>query len=196
MFCFCEKRPNAGLFSEYPSLRVCSIRYREWGYIILPILFLLFWMILNGRVTVEVVAIGVFVSVIMSLFTYRVIGASLKKELMVWKKYGLYFVPYIANLISSVIKANFQMIRLILSPGAKISPQIVYFESPVKTDFAKILLTYSIMLTPGTFIFELEDGRFGVHAIEKNMTEGINDTNVVHKLKKLEGAVLKGDMDV
>ena len=153
----------------------------------MPILFLIFWVVLNGRVTVEVVAIGVFVSIIMSLFTYSIIGASPKKELQVWKKYGTYFIPYVAALVVSVIKANFQMIRLILSPSAKVSPKIVYFESPVKTDFARMLLTYSIMLTPGTFIFELEDGRFGVHAIEKGMTEGISDTNVVHKLKKIEG---------
>ena len=153
----------------------------------MPVLFLFFWVVLNGRVTVEVVAIGVFVSIIMSLFTYRIIGASPKKELLVWKKYGTYFIPFAATLVVSVIKANFQMIRLILSPQAKVSPQIAYFESPVKTDFAKMLLTYSIMLTPGTFIFELEDGRFGVHAIEKNMTEGINDTNVVRRLRKIEG---------
>ena len=152
----------------------------------MPILFLIFWVVLNGRVTVEVVAIGVFVCIIMSLFTYRIIGASPKKELMVWKKYGTYFIPYITMLVVSVIKANFQMIRLVLSPSAKVSPQIVYFDSPVKTDFAKMLLTYSIMLTPGTFIFELEDGRFGVHAIEKSMTEGINDTNIVHKLRRIE----------
>ena len=152
----------------------------------MPVLFLLFWVVLNGRVTVEVVAIGVFVSIIMSLFTYRIIGAGPKNELLVWKKYGAYFVPFAATLIVSVIKANFQMMRLVLSPKAKVSPQIVYFESPVKTDFARMLLTYSIMLTPGTFIFELEDGRFGVHAIEKGMTEGINDTNVVHKLRIIE----------
>ena len=153
----------------------------------MPILFLVFWIILNGRVTVEVVAIGILVSIVMSLFTYRVIGASPKKELLVWKKYGAYFIPYVVMLVFSVIKANFQMIRLVLSPRAKASPQIVYFNSPVETDFARMLLTYSIMLTPGTFIFELEDGRFGVHAIEKRMTEGINDTNVVYKLRKLEG---------
>ena len=154
----------------------------------MPILFLLFWVVLNGRITVEVVAIGVFVSLIMSLFTYRIIGASPKKELLIWKKYGAYFVPFVFMLVVNVIKANFQMIRLILSPKAKVSPQIVYFESPVKTDFAKMLLTYSIMLTPGTFIFELEDGRFGVHAIEKSMTEGIKDTKVARKLRDLEGA--------
>ena len=152
----------------------------------MPILFLIFWIILNGRVTVEVVAIGIFVSIIMSLFTYRIIGACPRKELQVWKKYGTYFIPYVVFLVVSIVKANFQMIRLVLSPSAKVSPQIIYFESPVKTDFARMLLTYSIMLTPGTFIFELEDGRFGVHAIEKRMTEGINDTNVVHKLKEIE----------
>ena len=152
----------------------------------MPFLFLLFWIILNGRVTVEILVIGVFVSFIMSLFTYRMIGASPKKEMQIWKKYGAYLIPYVVTLILSVIKANFQMIRLVLSPSAEVSPQIVYFDSPVKTDFSRVLLTYSIMLTPGTFIFELEQGRFGVHAIKKNMTDGINDTNVVQKLKKIE----------
>ena len=152
----------------------------------LPILFLLFWVFLNGRVTVEVVTIGVFVSFVMSLFMYRIIGANPKKELKVWERYWTFFIPYAFILAVSVIKANLQMIRLILSPRAKVSPQIIYFDSPVKTDFTRMLLTYSIMLTPGTFIFELEDGRFGVHAIVKDMTEGINDTNIVHKLQKLE----------
>ena len=180
-----QARTLADVFGECPSSRRYPARVFEGGKAV-PFLFLLFWVILNGRVTVEVIMIGVFVSILMSLFTYRIIGASPKKELLVWKNYGTYFVPYIVMLVVSVIKANFQMIRLVLSPRAKVSPQIVYFESPVKTDFARMLLTYSIMLTPGTFIFELEDGRFGVHAIEKGMTEGINDTGVVHKLKKIE----------
>ena len=155
----------------------------------MPILFLFFWIVLNGRMTLEVVALGVFVSVIMSLFAYRIIGASPKTELHVWRKFGTYFIPYVTILVVGVIKANVQMIRLILSPSAKVSPRIVYFESPVKTDFAKMLLTYFIMLTPGTFIFELEDGRFGVHAIEKGLTAGINDSKVARKLKRIEGDI-------
>ena len=152
----------------------------------MPLLFLFFWVTLNGRITVEVVAIGVFVSIIMSLFTYRVLGIGPKSEFNIWKNYVTFFIPYVAVLVVSIIKANFLMIRLILSPQGKVSPQIIYFKSPVKTDFSKILLTYSIMLTPGTFIFELEDGCFGVHAIEKNLTVDIDNTNIVHKLQKIE----------
>ena len=166
--------------------RICVVLLVEGGGA-LPILFLLFWVVLNGRVTVEVMAIGVFVSVVMSIFTYRVIGANPKNELKVWRKYWAFFVPYTFVLLVDVVKANLQMIRLILSPRAKVSPQIVYFDSPVKTDFARVLLTYSIMLTPGTFIFELEDGRFGVHAIERDMMEGVNETNIVRKLQRIEG---------
>jgi len=151
-----------------------------------PALFLFFWVTLNGRITVEVVVIGVFVSIVVSLFTYRILGISPKSELNVWKNYLTFFIPYVAALVISIIKANFLMIRLILSPHGKVSPQIIYFKSPVKTDFSKILLTYSIMLTPGTFIFELEDGCFGVHAIQKDMTTDIDNTNIVQKLQKIE----------
>jgi len=151
-----------------------------------PVLFLFFWVTLNGRITVEIVVLGVFISIMMSLFTYRILGISPKNELTVWKNYFTFFIPYVAVLVVSIIKANFLMIRLILSPQGNVSPQIIYFNSPVKTGFSRILLTYSIMLTPGTFIFELEEGCFGVHAIQKDMTVDIDKTNIVQKLQKIE----------
>lgn len=152
----------------------------------MPILFLLFWIILNGRVTAEVLIIGVFVSFLISMFAYRLPGISFAKEKQLWKTYGKHFFSYFVLLLKNVIISNFQMIKLILFPKTDMKPVLVYFESPVGSDFAKIMLTYSIMLTPGTVIFELEDNRFGVHAIDPKMATNINNSVFVQKLNKIE----------
>ena len=154
----------------------------------MPILFFLFWIILNSRLTVEVVAIGVFVSAIMTLFTYRLIGLRFKEELKIWAKAGHLFF-YLIALLLEIVKANLQMIKIILSPTLQIQPQILYFNSPVKLNFSKIVMTYSIMLTPGTVIFELRGDRFGIHAIDPAMGMGINNSKLVQRLKRIEEGI-------
>ena len=153
----------------------------------MPILFLLFWIVLNSRFTLEVVLIGIFVSALMSLFTYRIIGISYKKEIEIWRTFGKHFFAYAWLLLTGMILSNLQMIKIILSRDTGDKPQIVYFETPVKSDFAKIVLVYSIMLTPGTVAFEAEENRFGIHAINEEMAKGIEKTAFVLKLKKIEG---------
>ena len=156
----------------------------------MPVLFLAFWIILNSRVTLEVVVIGVFVSALMSLFAYRLVGISFSAEKKLWTK-SWKIAAYLAMLLWEIIKANFQMVRIILSPKIEIHPLIVYFQSPVRTDFAKIMLTYSIMLTPGTVIFELEGDRLGIHAIDSTVIIGGADDSIfstfVHRLRDIEG---------
>ena len=154
----------------------------------MPILFLLFWIVLNSRISVEVVVIGIFVSALMSLFLYRLIGISFELEKRIWARCWK-LLKYLAALLWEIVKANIQMVKIILSPTLKIQPRIVYFESPVKTDFAKIIMTYSVMLTPGTVIFELEGNRFGIHAIDPAMGEGVTESKLTQRLKKIEEGV-------
>ena len=154
----------------------------------MPVLFLLFWIILNSRVTAEVVILGVFVSALMSLFLYRVIGISFGLEKRIWAK-SWQMLVYLGALMGEIIKANLQMIKIILSPSMKIQPQIVYFQSPVKTSFSKVVMTYSVMLTPGTVIFELEGDRFGIHAIDPAMGVGVTESKLTHRLKKIEEGI-------
>ncbi|MCL2617548.1 MAG: Na+/H+ antiporter subunit E [Defluviitaleaceae bacterium] len=148
----------------------------------MPVLFLAFWIILNSAVTPEVLVIGVLISVVMSLFLYKMVGLSFAKEKQIWAK-AWPITIYMSMLLWEIVKANIQMIKIILSPKLEIHPQIVYFQSPVKSDFAKVMLTYSIMLTPGTVIFELNGDRFGIHAIDPTMTDTINDSIFVRMLQ-------------
>jgi multicomponent Na+:H+ antiporter subunit E len=154
----------------------------------MPILFFIFWIALNSRITVEVVVLGVFVSALVSAFAYRLLGLSFKGQMASLKMHGKRFFSYIFTLLIEVAKANVQMIQIILSPKMKIDPTIVYFESPVKNSFSKIMLAYTIALTPGTILFELEGDRIGIHAIRFANAEVIQDWTQIKKLKKSEGS--------
>ena len=140
----------------------------------------------NARITLEVVVLGVIISAAMTFFTYRYLDVSFSREKKIWAKAGHVFV-YFFVLLKEIILANIQMIRIVLKPQINIKPQIIYFKSPLRSDFAKVMLTYSIILTPGTIVFHLEDDLFGVHAIDSQLGVGINDSNFVHRLKKIEG---------
>jgi multicomponent Na+:H+ antiporter subunit E len=153
----------------------------------MPILFFVFWVILNGRFTLEVVVLGVIVTVIISLFFYRFIGLSHSTEKKLFIK-TFSVLGYVYALIIEMIKANIQMIKLVLSPVIETKPQIKYFDSPVRSDIAKVALATSINLTPGTILVELEENRFGVHSIDASMLTDIDyDWNLVQKLREIEG---------
>lgn len=152
----------------------------------MPVLFLVFWIILNGRITWDVLLVGIIVTVLVSLFTYKLLGFSWKKERKVWSKLPQ-IIGYFITLVIEVIKANVQMIALILSPKIEINPQILYFKSPVRSDAAKVALANSITLTPGTITVELEGDQYAIHAIDAPLGDGIESSIFVEKLKKIEG---------
>ena len=154
--------------------------------LVLPVLFLFFWLILNARVTLEVVVIGVLVSVAVSFLVYRFVGLGFETEKKLWTRI-LSVISYLALLVIEVVKANISIIMLILSPVINIKPQIIFFDSPVRTALAQVALANSITLTPGTITIKLEDGKYGIHAIDAPMGAGINDSVFVHRLKNIEG---------
>lgn len=152
----------------------------------MPLLFLVFWIVLNGRITLEVIATGIFVTILVSLFTYKLIGIDRFREKKVWNKL-FSIIAYLFSLIIEVVKANIHMINIVLAPVIEIKPQIVYFKSPVRSDAAKVALANSITLTPGTISIKLDDDTVGIHAIDKPLAVGIEESTFVKKLKEIEG---------
>jgi len=154
----------------------------------LPVLFLGFWLILNERVTPEVVVSGILVSALASLINYRFVGVSFATERKIWGKI-FSLIWYLILLVGEVFRASFAMIELILSPKVDnhIKPQIVYFGSPLRSEFAKVVLANSITLTPGTLTVKMEEGKYGVYAIDPPFGEGVEKSKFVSILKKMEG---------
>ena len=149
------------------------------------LLFFAIWVILNGRITLEVVLFGVVIATLMFAFICKFMDYSIKKELWFFKNFFL-LLWYLIVLIVEILKANFAVVKLIFSVKYQIEPALVTFKSPLKTGFANFLLANSITLTPGTITVSSENGEFMVHCLDKDLAVGMDDSIFVHLLKKLE----------
>ncbi|MBE5886357.1 MAG: sodium:proton antiporter [Lachnospiraceae bacterium] len=152
------------------------------------LLFFSIWVILNGRITLEVVLFGIAVATLMFAFICKFMGYSIKKEIWLFKNFFL-LLWYVLVLIVEILKANFAVVKLIFSVKYQIEPALVTFKSPLKTGFANFLLANSITLTPGTITVSAENGEFMVHCLDKDLAIGMDESIFVHLLKKLEKGV-------
>lgn len=152
----------------------------------MPVLLFLFWVILNGRFTFDVIVVGVLVIIPVSIFNYRFAGISWKTEKKIWAKIFLIII-YLLNILVEVVRSNVLMIKIVLAPKINIKPQLVYFDSPVRSEMAKVMLANSITLTPGSVTFKVDGNRYGVHAIDPIVGDHLEDNKLVRMIKKIEG---------
>lgn len=150
----------------------------------LLVLFLM-WIILNGKVTVEICVLGAIISAALFWFMCRFMGYSLKKEWMLFRLIPL-FLKYFWVLIEEIVKANVCVLKIITSPDKQPEPALVYFDTGLQTGLARVMLANSITLTPGTITVSVEDAHFCVHCLDKELAEGMEDSVFVQLLKKME----------
>ena len=132
------------------------------------VLFFLFWVMLNGRITVEITLFGLVISAAMYVFVCKFTEFSFRKDMWIVRK-----LPWI-------------MIHYLLSPQILPEPALVRFHTDLKTRTAQVLLANSITLTPGTITVEMKDGEYLIHCYDKTMGEGLDSSVFVSMLKKLE----------
>lgn len=149
------------------------------------LLFFLVWMILNGRVTVEICIFGVFISSALFYFMCRYMDYSVKKELALFRLLPLFF-RYFWVLVKEIVKANVCVLKIILSPELQPEPAFVYFDTKLSTGTARMLLANSITLTPGTITVSVEGNWFCVHCLDRELAEGMEASVFVELLREME----------
>lgn len=147
------------------------------------IIIFLLWIIFNGRITTEIVLLGLLLASAVTWFDEKYIGHN---NLNISLKRLPALIDYLFTLIIEIIKANIVMIKITLAPKLEFEPCIIYFKTDLKEQFTKVLLANSITLTPGTITASLEGDTFCVHCLDKSMALGINDSIFVQKLRKIE----------
>ena len=148
-------------------------------------IFFLIWIIFNGQFTFEIAAFGVVIAGLMYLFICKFLNYHPKTDLLICKKFFL-VLQYVFVLITEIIKANFAVIKMIMSSRYEIEPAIVRFKTDLKSTPARVLLANSITLTPGTITVSLEEDEYVVHCLDKELAEGINSSVFVTLLRRLE----------
>ena len=153
----------------------------------MALVYFVVWLTVNGRVTAETVILGIFVSLALQRFTRRALPAryaSLASLLRLLPRGLLYFF----TLLSEIFKANLQVIRLVLAPVIEVEPCLVRFRTDLRTEAARVALANSITLTPGTITVSLEGSELLIHALDRDMARGLDESVFVRQLRRMEGA--------
>jgi multicomponent Na+:H+ antiporter subunit E len=145
-------------------------------------LFLL-WIVLNGRVTVELVIFGVVIATAVTVFADRVIGYKSATDKLILRNLPIFFL-YILNLIREIIVSAFAMAGMVYSAEPP-KPVIIEFHSGFDTRLQNVLLANSITLTPGTITIFQEGDYFVIHCLKREFGEGIEDSSFVRLLRKI-----------
>lgn len=149
------------------------------------LLFLILWIVLNGQLTWEIFFIGCIISLCMFLFLCKFFEYSLKKDKRLFQMIPL-MLFYVLILMKEIVKANIDTIQMVLTFREEIDPVIVKFKPQLKTQAAKVLLANSITLTPGTITVSVAEDEFVVHALDADFVRGLNDSEFIRVLKKME----------
>lgn len=150
----------------------------------LTALFLL-WIAFNGRITVEVVLIGLLITAALYYFCAKLLDYRLKNELRILRLVP-FALAYVALLLVEIVKASIAVMRIVLNPRYQIKPQLITFRTKLKTTAAQTILANSITLTPGTISVFVEGDKLTVHCLDKTLAEGIEDLVFQRRLLKME----------
>ncbi len=132
------------------------------------------WIILSGKFDAFHLTLGVISSILISLFSTDLLFLEGRPKGMFRKFIGV--IAYIPWLIYQVVLANLHVLYLSLHPRMleKINPQVIKFQSQLKSELSMVLFANSITLTPGTItIYVSVDGVFQVHAIDDEVASSL-----------------------
>lgn len=151
------------------------------------LIFFLLWVIFNGNITLEIALFGIAISALVYGFMCKFMDWSPKRDLYVIKISGL-LLQYVIVLLKEICKANVATIKMIFTEKYEREPVLVSFETSIKSKALRVLLANSITITPGTITVSLEDNRYLVHCLDKDFSEGIENSVFVQLLEKIEKA--------
>lgn len=82
-------------------------------------------------------------------------------------------IVLILTFLSELIKANFDVLKIILKPSITNKPGFFVYETDLKKDWQIVLLSNLITLTPGTVVLGISDDRkkIYIHAIDFSTKE-------------------------
>ena len=147
-------------------------------------LFIL-WIVLNGRITLEIVLFGIAVSAAVSIFLYRLAGYPALTDWKILRNLPLFLI-YLIVLFVEIVKASLSVMSVIWRPGKRPDPVIVEFRSGIRGTVPNVLLANSITLTPGTYTVLHEGDRFVVHCLRREYADGMENSRFIRILRRLK----------
>ena len=147
------------------------------------------WVIFSGIFQAKFLALGAASAAIISIITTPLLFTERKgKRYFVLEINYLQFLKYFCWLLVEIVKSTFEVCRAIIFPKKYARQQIIKFYCPFENPMAIVLLTNSIILTPGTVTVDVtDDDYFVVHALTEVSAQGIFDGEMMRRIGFLYG---------
>ena len=136
------------------------------------IIMLIFWVIMSGMFDAFHFSLGVICCLLVAFFSSDLLFPEHGRP---WVRELAGMIAYCPWLLWQIIVANFQVTYLILHPRMldKIHPHLFRFDSKLTCPIAKVAMSQSITLTPGTITVNIYENQFAVYALTKEAAESL-----------------------
>ena len=150
------------------------------------LLFFLFWAAVSSSLHWQQLLIGAAASVFVIYFNRTLlITAAERPGINLTNLFHVFL--YAFRLLGEIIKANFQVVGLVLHPRMPISPGLVSLPVDLKQPVSRVLLANSITLTPGTLTVLAAEEHLLIHTLTADAAAGLENWNIIKALRRLEG---------
>lgn len=154
---------------------------------ILFTILLLFWFLVSETFDFEHLLIGVFLALITLLF-WQDLYPRLPNMLSI--RSFLHLCYCLILLSGYIIQSNIVVAKMLLFSDANkpLKPVLVEMETPITSNWGRVLLAICITITPGTITIDVDPGtgRFIVHALTEKMALDLFYWRLIHRIKDLE----------
>lgn len=161
--------------------------HRTFSIILTFCIMFAFWMLLSAW-TVYLVepydlfvvsSKGILAALIVAFLTYEIFVPSRGEDVFL-KMQRL--IPYLGWELWQIYLATIDVTKRVFGT-LEVDPQIIEFDTTLRSDFALVTFANSITLTPGTITIDVEPemGRYIVHAIAKGPAESLTVDQTMQK---------------
>jgi len=137
----------------------------------------LFWVLLNGTLATDTLAVGALAALVITLFFRG--SLSFLSGFRATPQAFAATLPFFIYFLKELIKSNIKLGVIVLSPGLPIKPGIVKVRTRLKSRMGRLLLANSITLTPGTLTVEMEGEWLHVHWVSMESADADEATESI-----------------
>lgn len=147
-----------------------------------------FWIVISGSTDIQHIIVGIVIS-LFTVWFWR--NLNKRQPSILSPKELLLFGRFIVMMIGNVIKANIDVIKILLSPKIPTVSIFLELEPDIESDWGAALLATCITITPGTITvdFDPETRIFTIHALTPEIGADLYYWRVITEIKKLETLV-------
>lgn len=135
------------------------------------------WLLFSWSLAPRTLLLGLVHSTVIALLTYRLFIEHDEAERRSHVPRAPLLIVYLLLLVFQMYVASFRVVWQIIR--GKINPGVVHFRTRLKSDIARVVLTNSITLTPGTITLLLDDDHLIVHWLDARTTHSRYAWNLI-----------------